>query len=63
MSVEIEVKSNFEVECTVCGGTLEAKLGGKYSWGSDTIKVEPCKQCIEDASDKAIKEHLEGSAS
>lgn len=63
MSVEIEVKSNFEVECTVCGSTLEAKLGGKYPWSSGTIKVELCKQCIEDARDKAIEEHLEGSAS
>ena len=53
MSIEIETKADFEVECDKCGSALNAKLGGQYSWSRDVIKIEPCEQCIEDAIEKA----------
>lgn len=56
MSIEIETKSNFEVECQKCGSQLEASLGGKYSWSRDIIKVKPCEQCLNDAREELAQE-------
>lgn len=49
MSLEIETKSDFEIECEKCGVALEARLGGQYSWSRDVIKVEPCPDCMKEA--------------
>lgn len=50
MSLEIETKSDFEIECEKCGAALQARLGGRqYSWSRDVIKVEPCPDCLREA--------------
>lgn len=60
MSIEIETKSDFEIECTKCGSALEAKLGGQYSWSRDIIRVEPCEQCLNEVREEVAEQ--EGGA-
>ncbi|MFV5212734.1 hypothetical protein ACLIIZ_03265 [Azonexus caeni] len=56
MSIEIETKTDFEIECEKCGSQLEASLGGKYSWSRDIIKVKPCEQCLKEAREEWAQE-------
>lgn len=52
VSKEIEVSIQFdEIACSNCGDELSADITHD-SWGDFTIKVEPCKGCMEDAENR-----------
>lgn len=47
MSVEVEAKVEIQVECSVCGSSVNAHIGEKYSWSKDVIlMVTPCEHCL-----------------
>ena len=56
MSIEITTTESFEVQCDSCGSTLYARMGGKYSWSKDVIKVDPCRGCMKEAAEEARNE-------
>lgn len=61
MSVEFKAEVSLNVACATCGKDLEATIGGKYSWSEDTMKVEPCTDCMESAAQKGRQEAEESA--
>ena len=59
MSIEIETKEQFDVECGSCGASLEASIVRSNRWGSTpTMTITPCEKCMEAAADKAREEAM-----
>lgn len=60
-----ELTIEFEVECALCGATLDAEIDTKY--GTEFVKVDPCESCIDSAKEEGDVEgydrgHADGHA-